>query len=256
VPEVPPIVLRPLAERPFDVAWLPAGDRLAGVVDRFWSVRWALGPGRTWDQEVLTDPCAHLTVEGGRAWVQGVLTRRFVRHLTGEGLVVGAKLLPSGLTALGGGPMPDRRRPAGEVIGDVADLAAVTDEPGPHEGMLALRGRLEARAPRGPGDALVDAAVAAAADPALTRVDELADRLGVTVRTLQRRFERHLGVGPKWVLRRCRIQDALAVIEAGGDVDHASLALRLGFADQAHFTNAFTEQVGVPPGAYTRRDQR
>jgi AraC-like DNA-binding protein len=79
-------------------------------------------------------------------------------------------------------------------------------------------------------------------------VDVLAAELGVTVRTLQRRFDRHLGVGPKWVLRRCRIQDALGVIEDGGEVDWAALAIELGFADQSHFTNAFTALVGAPPG--------
>lgn len=257
---VPPNVLRPLAARPFTVEHAPAGDRLAGVVEQFWSVRWELAPGRTWDQEVLTAPCAHLTVEAGRSWVQGVLTKRFLRHLDGSGMVVGAQLLPSGLAALGvpaPAAMLDARRPAAEVIGDVTGLAAVSAEPDQQSGMAALRCWLEERAPVRPAGAeLVDDAVALAAGSGLVRVDELAARLGVTVRTLQRRFDRHLGVGPKWVLRRCRIADALATIEAGGEVDWAALAVTLGFADQPHFTNAFTEQVGVPPGAYTRRSQR
>ena len=37
------------------------------------------------------------------------------------------------------------------------------------------------------------------------------------------------------------------MIEAGGEVDWAGLAAELGFADQAHFINAFTALVGVPP---------
>ena len=55
------------------------------------------------------------------------------------------------------------------------------------------------------------------------------------------------------MLRRCRIQDALGVIESGGAVDRAALATDLGFTDQSHFTNAFTALVGVPPGAYRSR---
>ena len=55
------------------------------------------------------------------------------------------------------------------------------------------------------------------------------------------------------MLRRCRIQDALATIEDGGAVDWADLAVRLGYADQAHFVNSFTALVGVPPGEYRRR---
>ena len=100
----------------------------------------------------------------------------------------------------------------------------------------------------------MDEAVALATrDRELTRVADLAAALGVPVRTLQRRFDRHLGVGPKWVLSRCRIQDALAAIEAGGTVDWADLAVRLGYADQSHFVNSFTALVGVPPDRYRRR---
>jgi AraC-like DNA-binding protein len=267
VAEVSPVVLRPpdAARRPFQVARSPVDGPLATVVEQIWSVEWALPPGDTYDQQVLTHPCAHLTVEAGEPWVQGVVTRVFSRRLTGSGRVVGAKLRPSGLSALTTAPpasMVDRRRPAAELLGDLGALTDLTDlvetvsaAPGQDAGMAAMHAWLAARAPRRvPGAEVVDEAVdLAAAEPELTRVDGLADRLGVTVRTLQRRFDRHLGVGPKWVLQRCRIQDALAGIESGIDPDWAELAIRLGFADQPHFVNTFTAVVGVPPGEYRRR---
>ncbi len=40
-----------------------------------------------------------------------------------------------------------------------------------------------------------------AAEPDITRVDTLADRLGSSVRRLQRSFAEHVGVSPKWVIR-------------------------------------------------------
>jgi len=80
----------------------------------------------------------------------------------------------------------------------------------------------------------------------------LAARLAVSPRTLQRHCSRVLGVGPKWVVQRARIHDALDVVRAsGGAVDWAALAGRLGFADQAHFTRTFTALVGMPPAAYS-----
>lgn len=255
---MPAVVLRhpDEPERPFRVVRAPAGDALADVVDWFWAVEWSLPPGAERFQEVLTHPSGHLTVEAGVAWVQGVLTRRFRRRLVGSGHVVGAKLQPSGLSALGLEPadLVDRRVPAAGLL-DVTGLAGISAEPGLEAGMAALDAWLTARAPRRPAGAeVVDAAVAlAAADPELTRVDDLAARLGVTVRTLQRRFDRHLGVGPKSVLQRLRLQEALAGIESGADADWAALAGRLGFADQAHFVNAFTAMVGVSPGEYGRR---
>jgi S-methylmethionine-dependent homocysteine/selenocysteine methylase len=70
------------------------------------------------------------------------------------------------------------------------------------------------------------------------------------VRQRQPNQLRFLGVGPKWVIQRRRIHDALAEIEHGRAMDWSALALRLGFADQAHFVHAFTELVGRPPASY------
>jgi AraC-like DNA-binding protein len=262
--DVSAVVLRPdgPGPRPFRVERSDAAGPLAAVVENFWSVEWALPAGREHEQEVVTHPCSHVTVENGLAWVQGVVVHRFCRRLVGSGRVVGARLRPAGLSALTDTPpatLTGRRVPAADVLGDVRDLVETVERaPDAGSGMAAFERWLTARGPRPPdGATLVDEAVAlAASDPELTRVDELAAALGVPVRTLQRRFDRHLGVGPKWVLRRCRIQDALAEIEAGREmsgVDWAELAARLGFADQSHFVNSFTALVGVPPGQYTKR---
>jgi AraC-like DNA-binding protein len=255
------VVLRPdePGPRPFQVDRAEATGRLAAVVENFWCVGWALPAGREHEQDVVTHPCSHVTVEDGVAWVRGVVVHRFRRRLVGSGRAVGAKLRPAGLSALTDVPpaaLTGRRVPAAEVLGDVRDLVgAVERAPDAGSGMAAFERWLAARDPTPPdGAALVDEAVALAArDRELTRVADLAAALGVPVRTLQRRFDRHLGVGPKWVLNRCRIQDALVAIEAGGSVDWADLAVRLGYADQAHFVNSFTALVGVPPGQYSRR---
>ena len=260
-PAVSAVVLRPgePGRRPFRVDRAAATGPLAAVVEHFWAVEWALPAGREHEQDVVTHPCSHVTVEDGLAWVQGVVVHRFTRRLVGSGRVVGAKLRPAGLSALTDVPpatLTDRRVPATDVLGDVGGLVGTVERaPDMAAGMAAFERWLAARDPTPPeGAELVDAAVALAAeDRELTRVDDLAAALDVPVRTLQRRFDRHLGVGPKWVLRRCRIQDALAEIEAGREVDWADLAVRLGFADQSHFVNAFTALVGVPPGRYTKR---
>jgi AraC-like DNA-binding protein len=261
VGDVSAVVLRPdePGRRPFRVDRTAATGSLAAVVENLWSVRWALPAGQEYEQAVVTHPCSHVTVEDGLAWVRGVVLHRFDRRLVGSGRVVGAKLRPAGLSALTDVPpaaLTGRRVPAAEVLGDVRELVRTVEAaPDAGAGMAAFERWLVERDPRPPeGAELVDAAVALAAeDRGLTRVAELAAALDVPVRTLQRRFDRHLGVGPKWVLRRCRIQDALAEIEAGGTVDWAALAAGLGFADQPHFVNSFTALVGVPPGQYTRR---
>ncbi len=257
--ELPAVVLRAAAgDRPFRLVRREPAPELADVVSHFWSVEWSLAAGTRHVQAVVSHPCGHLTVEQAGAWVQGVVTRRFEVRLEGAGRAVSAHLRPGALSALTAVPparLTDRRLPLAEVVPDAPDLATVRAAESQAAGMDALEDWFRRLGPtRRRGAELVDDAVdLVAARTDLTRVDVLAAELGVTVRTLQRRFDRHLGVGPKWVVSRCRIQDALGVIEDGGQVDWAALALDLGYADQSHFTNAFTALVGVPPGAYSSR---
>jgi AraC-like DNA-binding protein len=103
------------------------------------------------------------------------------------------------------------------------------------------------------GDLAERAVALAQSDPGLTRVEDLADRLSVSPRTLQRHLGRVLGVSPKWVVQRARIHDALGHASSSPPPDWAGLARRLGFADQAHFTNTFTAMIGVPPARYVSR---
>jgi AraC-like DNA-binding protein len=72
----------------------------------------------------------------------------------------------------------------------------------------------------------------------------------MTVRALQRLFAAYVGVGPKWIILRYRIHEALSRAEAAGPVDWAALAADLGYADQAHLVRDFTATVGVPPTTY------
>jgi AraC-like DNA-binding protein len=87
----------------------------------------------------------------------------------------------------------------------------------------------------------------------VTRVSDLAAALGVTVRTLQRLFGERVGVSPKWVINRARLQDAAARVMAGRDVNWSRLALELGFFDQAHLIRAYRRIIGVAPAEHARR---
>ena len=81
---------------------------------------------------------------------------------------------------------------------------------------------------------------------------QVAELAGLAVRSLQRIFADYVGAGPKWVIQRCRLQDAAARV-AAETIDWAGLAVELGFADQAHLTRAFTATIGIPPAAYARQ---
>lgn len=85
---------------------------------------------------------------------------------------------------------------------------------------------------------------------ALTRVDQLTERFDVEIRTMQRLFRRYVGAGPKWVLRRYRLQDGAHLLAQGNDAELARLAADLGYFDQAHFSHDFKAQIGLTPAEY------
>jgi AraC-like DNA-binding protein len=105
-----------------------------------------------------------------------------------------------------------------------------------------------------PALALIERSIRAVdEDPTLVRVGELAERLGLSARSLQRLFARYVGLSPGWVIRRRRLQEVALRATAGPPVDWSSLAVELGYYDQAHLIRDFTAAVGEPPARYSAR---
>ena len=55
------------------------------------------------------------------------------------------------------------------------------------------------------------------------------------------------------MIRRRRIHEALAQLDAPSPPHLAELAARLGYCDQAHLSRDFTAMTGLTPRAYLRR---
>lgn len=250
---------------------------VARFVQHYWVVEWEVGgPAR---RHVLGHPVIHVTVEVGdgpihgfsspMALVHGVVRHTFQVDLPPSGWVLGARFLPGGFRAVTGADaaeFTDRVVSLADVFGagpsrallstvraaDPADRAAAMD--------AWLAGRLPVSVD--PDYELVLAIVSAMIDDrTLTRAEDVAAAHGMSMRTLQRLLRRHVGVGPKWLLARYRLHDAVAAIDraddgvddSGGRLDLAELSASLGWFDQAHFTRDFTAHVGVSPLAYRAR---
>ena len=244
----------------------PVSPQLEPYVERYWSVSWDLTGRPAYRSEVLSHPCVNLSVESGAGprhgyalpagLVHGVVTRRFAVDLHGRGRVTAAKFRPGGFAALTGHQVArDTVLPlatvAGAAVADrlVAEVLAVEDD---LDRAAVLDAHLCRDVPE-PDPAyleLLDLLAAMLHDRSLVRVDDVASGAGTTARSLQRLFHRYVGVGPKWVLQRYRLQDAAAAIDAGQVDDLASLATDLGWFDQAHFSRDFRSSVGVTPSEY------
>lgn len=90
------------------------------------------------------------------------------------------------------------------------------------------------------------------ADREILKVEQLAERYGVSVRTLQRLFDRYVGVNPKGVIQRFRLHEAAEKIEQGEAVDWPALSVEMGYFDQAHFIKDFKAYIGKTPDEYMR----
>jgi AraC family transcriptional regulator len=94
------------------------------------------------------------------------------------------------------------------------------------------------------------AAVAVQAD--LTATPSLADlaaRLDCSPFHLSRVFREETGLSLRAYVKRLRARTAAEHLSAGAR-DLTALALRLGYADHSHFTNAFRSEWGLPPSAF------
>jgi AraC-like DNA-binding protein len=248
----------------------PVSEPLRPFVERYWSVRWDLTGRPPFRSEVLSHPSVNLSVESGSeprfgvpmpaVLVHGVVAERFTVDLAGAGRVSAVKFRPGGFAAFAG-VLPARNSvvPLGAELGPSAGglLAAVLAEEDDDARAAVLDAALLPRAPD-PPDAYVDLLGLVAEmieDRSLVRVDQVAALGAMSVRSLQRLFATFVGVSPKAVLARYRLQDAAAAIDAGAD-DLAALAASLGWFDQAHFSRDFHAVVGVTPSSYLQRARR
>lgn len=248
------------AQRRFRLLRWPAAPALDPFVDYYWIVRWDLAGEEPYQVNVLTHPCVHLVFEPRGALIYGVVRGVFTYRQEGAGRIFGVRFRPGCFRPFLGSAVSaitDRSLGAGAVLGtDVSAVeravAAAADE---EEAAAAAVDRFlsaVAPAPDPAAQAVARMVEAAAADLTITRVGELARRLGVGTRTLQRLFAAYVGVPPKWVIQRYRLHEAAERAVLGPDVDWARLAADLGYYDQAHLIRDFTTILGASPARYAR----
>ena len=235
---------------------------LTPFVHHLWCLEWDLRSPHT--GEALPHPAARIVFESGpngaRANVEGVTTRRRAKIRTAHGEELCIQFRPvafAGLLHQSMSTLTDRVVPLEQVLG--AAGTRWTKQMFAAEGveeMIALATAFLSARLEPLGDevvALRDSVERLATDRSLLRVEDLAARLGLDTRALQRRFRRYVGVSPKWVIQRYRMLDAAEQLKAPKPPSLAALADALGYADQAHLARDFKKVIGRAPGAFARR---
>jgi AraC-like DNA-binding protein len=249
--------------RDFQLDRIPAGADLADLVERHWLVSWDLPAGRRAEVTLLPHPCVNLVydqgegADQGQVVIAGVGRELFRYECEGTRRVFGVKFRP-------GAFLPFLRRPVATLTDRYLPLAALwgaTDADrlardlacAPDLDALVAVAERHLRAhwpPPDPEVATVGRIVHDLLhDRAITRVGDVTARFGLSARSLQRLFQRYVGVSPKWVLRRYRLHEAARLAEDTGR-GWAEVAADLGYFDQSHFIRDFTRAVGLTPVAY------
>ncbi|MBN9686085.1 MULTISPECIES: AraC family transcriptional regulator [unclassified Corallococcus] len=241
---------------------LPSED-LRPWVEHFWAVRWDLRGQPPVHQQTLPHPSVHWAFEAGTSRVGGVNPGRFSVTLEGLGGVFSIKFRPGGFFPFVGTPLSTLTRrtvPPGPLLGpqamelEAAILATDVTRDADRERIALAEAFLREHKPApDPNVALVQGLVTRILeDRAVTKVEDLLTPGGPGLRTLQRLFNRYVGVNPKWVIQRYRLHEAAERLRETPPPELSRLALELGYFDQAHFIRDFRRIVGRTPAGYAR----
>lgn len=246
--------------------YTPAAD-LQSWIESYWAVEWDLPEGQAHRQTNLSHASINVAIEPEAALLYGVPERTFVRTIRGKGHVFGIKFRPGGFFPFYGAPvsvLTGKSIPFSDVCGSDGRLwaqamaAASRDD---DQVVLAdsfwrlQRCASASRFSEGPSLSTL-AAERIMNDRSLLTVAQAAMKAGVDVRALQRLFRREVGISPKEVIRRIRLQESAERLASDPRLSCGELALEMGYFDQAHFIRDFKAVVGVPPDAYRRRQPR
>jgi AraC-like DNA-binding protein len=200
---------------------------------------------------VLPDGCIDVIwSERAGTMLVGANTTAFLADVEPTRRMIGARFRPGSAPPLLGIAAEEFR----DVRADVADvwreegvgLAQALEDCADVRG--ALLGWITARQRQAePPDPLVSATVTRLRRDARSDVPVslgcVADRLGVSERTLRRRVVSAVGYGPKRLARVFRLGRALDAVRAGDDL--AGAAYEAGYVDQAHFANECRALAGA-----------
>lgn len=257
----------------FDLHLFEPHPELRPWVEYYWAVEWHLG-AHQFVQSVITNPTIDLSFEDDWATNQsnacvvatGVTPRSYQRTLRGHGDVFAVHFHPGMFRSWWGKPVntltgnavrlgTHLRRWETAATALMTTLLTANNQERVRMVDALLLEHLPTRDVV--GEDIRDLVHAARHDRTLWDTRIMAQRRKVSARTNQRQFLEYVGVGPKWVAQRYRVQAAIDLLDAerlGSEApgDLTQLALELGYFDLAHFSREFRAVTGDAPSKYRK----
>lgn len=246
-----------IGQKKFSLIRYEPSAKISYFVQHYWVVKWDLRTEKPYSQTVLAHPNVNLVFERGATGIFGVARTTSSHVLEGEGKVFGVKFKPGGFYPFLNAPVS---RLSGSSI-SLEEVFGVQTE--------ALESEVLGLSDDEQMMRQVDAFLAEhlpEPDPNVARVSEIVRMIqenrailkvedavlvtGMNMRTMQRLFDRYVGVSPKSVIQRYRLHEAAEQIDQGTVEDWLDLSVSLGYYDHSHFIRDFRAIVGVAPNEY------
>ncbi|WP_375418107.1 DUF6597 domain-containing transcriptional factor [uncultured Hymenobacter sp.] len=254
----------------------PPGD-LRGYVRYFWTLESSSEASLPSAFTTLADGCPGLIVQRagdspfcdgtGKAWPRSFLYGQTTRanHISTSGpfQTLGICFEPSALTAVFGlnaaeltDACLDLPLLAAPQAGNLAEqLAAISAVPECVDHLAAFLRAGTARH-RTQVDSRVRQSLAQLLESGgRVSLPDLQRAVGLSERSLQRKFKHSVGISPQLFARICRFQASLAQLRTRQYGKFSDLAFELEYADQSHHIRAFREFAGASPQQVRQRAQ-
>lgn len=218
-------------------------SRLAAFVGHYWIIEWKLADRPPEEQCALPSPNAHLLFCPGETALYGVVRGIQGGLLQGNGRALGLRFRTADKTV------------ASEILtGQPARYSErlIFAQTAKEDMIRAAEVILEPRLPDPDPNIDVVCSIVGAARRQVgpRRAETLANEVGMILRSMQRLFHDYVGVSPKWLLRRYRLQEAAWLLAQDNNVPLAALAADLEDFDQTHLARDFKNLLGRPPTKY------
>lgn len=252
-----------VGQEKFTLTRFEPSEPLKPFVEHYWALRFDLQDEPPYTQTVLSFPNVNLAFEqdewGRRALLYGIPKHPFKRELNGVGRVLGVKFIAGGFYPFwqkNVSELTGKTITASELFGlDLDDeahnlLDAADDVTMAKLAENILLRQLPARDEQGEHAAQIVREIMN--DRSIIKVEQISERYHISIRQLQRMFNKYIGVSPKWVIKRYRVQEAAQRLEQDESVQLVDLAAQLGYFDQSHFINDFKSVLGRSPLAHIK----
>ncbi|POH74512.1 AraC family transcriptional regulator [Arthrobacter glacialis] len=236
---------------------LPAPDSVKDLVQWFWIPEWDIEPGRSSRQQLIAFAASNLVVQPHAVEFSGPTTRTSHRDLTGHGWAVGALLRPAAIPAFTTDPAALRDREVALSLpalqsAVVAAMGGADPAQRRNDAVEEFTAWLLETVAEVSPEALLANSMAEllGSSPEVVRIEDAAQQLAVSPRTLQRLAKKYVGLSPAALIRRRRLQEAADKVRTHPGLDLAGIAADLGYADQAHLANDFQRFLEFSPSSY------